>query len=59
MAVTLQLEDRSVKTPRAMLEDILVKVDEFYYPIDFLVSDMESNGNPGQAKYLSFLEDPF
>ena len=39
--VTLQLADRSLKVPRGMIEDVLVKVDRFYFPIDFLVLDME------------------
>lgn len=39
--VTLQLADRSVKIPRGILEDVLVQVDKFYYPIDFIVLDTE------------------
>ncbi|GMP71332.1 hypothetical protein CsSME_00029789 [Camellia sinensis var. sinensis] len=34
--VTLQLADRSLKVPRGMIEDVLVKVDRFYFPVDFL-----------------------
>ena len=45
--VTLQLADRSVKVSHDMLEDVLIKVDEFYFSIDFLILDMESSGNPG------------
>ena len=44
-SVTLQLADRSIKEPCGMLEDILVKVDEFYFSVDFLVLDMELSGN--------------
>ncbi|XP_043717496.1 uncharacterized protein LOC122665411 [Telopea speciosissima] len=40
--VILQLVDRSVKRPRGLLEDVLVKVDDLYFPVDFLVLDMES-----------------
>ena len=43
---TLQLADRSIKTLRGMIEDILVKIDEFYFSVDFLVLDMELSGNP-------------
>ena len=39
--VTLQLADRSLKVPRGMIEDVLVKVDRLYIPVDFLVLDME------------------
>ncbi|XP_058203029.1 uncharacterized protein LOC131317499 [Rhododendron vialii] len=40
-SVTLQLADRSVKAPRGMLEDVLVKVNNFYFPADFIVLDTE------------------
>ncbi|CAL8135446.1 unnamed protein product [Prunus armeniaca] len=39
--VKLQLADRSVKTPRGIIEDVLVQVDKFYYPVDFIVLDTE------------------
>ncbi|XP_043700039.1 uncharacterized protein LOC122650713 [Telopea speciosissima] len=40
--VILQLADRSVKRPRGLLADVLLKVDDLYFPVDFLVLDMES-----------------
>ncbi|GAV71310.1 hypothetical protein CFOL_v3_14804 [Cephalotus follicularis] len=40
--VTLQLADRSLKILKGFIEDVLVKVDEFYFPVDFLVLDMET-----------------
>ncbi|GAV57037.1 hypothetical protein CFOL_v3_00575 [Cephalotus follicularis] len=40
--VTLQLTDRSLKIPKGFIEDVLVKVDELYFPVDFLVLDMET-----------------
>ncbi|XP_028070065.1 uncharacterized protein LOC114272538 [Camellia sinensis] len=40
-SATLQLADRSLKTPRGIIEDVLVKVDKFYFLVDFLVFDME------------------
>jgi hypothetical protein len=39
--VTLQLADRSFKRPRGILEDVLIKVDKFYFPVDFIVIDTE------------------
>ena len=39
--ITLPLADRSVKIPKGIVEDVLVKVDKFYYPIDFVVLDTE------------------
>ena len=43
--ITLQLVDRSVKLPKGVVEDVLVKVDEFYFPADFIILDMELNEN--------------
>jgi hypothetical protein len=39
--VTLQLADRSMKRPRGIIEDVLIKVDKFYFPVDFIVIDTE------------------
>ncbi|KAL6346176.1 hypothetical protein AAG906_027915 [Vitis piasezkii] len=40
-SITLSLADRSVKIPRGIIEDVLVQVDNFYYPIDFVVLDTD------------------
>ena len=39
--ITLSLVDRSVKIPKGIIEDVSVKVDKFYYPVDFVVLDTE------------------
>ena len=39
--ITLSLADRSVKIPKGIVEDVLVKVDNFCYPVDFVVLDTE------------------
>ena len=39
--ITLSLADRSVKIPKGTVEDVLVQVDKFYYPVDFVVLDTE------------------
>ena len=39
--ITLSLADRSVKIPKGIVEDVFVKVDKFYYPVDFAVLDTE------------------
>jgi len=36
-SVTLLLADRFVKVPRGIIEDVLVQVDKFIYPVDFVV----------------------
>ena len=40
-SMTLQLADRSVKRPRGIIEDVLIKVDKFYFLVDFIVIDTE------------------
>ena len=39
--ITLSLANRFVKTLKSIVEDVLVKVDKFYYPVDFVVLDTE------------------
>ena len=39
--ITLSLADRSVKNPKGIVEDVLVKVDKFSCPVDFVVLDTE------------------
>ena len=37
--ITLSLADRSVIIPKGIVEDVLVKIDKFYYPVDFVILD--------------------
>jgi hypothetical protein len=39
--VTLQLAGRSMKRPRGIIKDVLIKVDKSYFPVDFIVIDTE------------------
>jgi hypothetical protein len=39
--LTLQLANRSIKIPRGIIEDVLIKVDKFYFLVDFIVLDTE------------------
>ncbi|KAL5762934.1 hypothetical protein ACOSP7_019198 [Xanthoceras sorbifolium] len=41
-SVVLQLADRSVRKPRGVVEDVLLQIDKFYYPVDFIVLDTQS-----------------
>ena len=41
--VTLQLVDSSLKHPRGVIEDVLVRVDKFIFLADFIVLDMEED----------------
>ena len=56
--ITLSLADRSVKIPKGIVEDVLVKVDKFYYPVDFVVLDTEPIEN-GPNHVLIILGRPF
>jgi hypothetical protein len=40
-SVTLLLADRSVKVSRGIIEDVLVQVDKFIYPVNFVVLDTQ------------------
>lgn len=41
--MTLQLADRSITRLHGVTEDVLVKVDKFLFPTDFVVIDMEED----------------
>uniref|UniRef100_A0A2N9EKE0 Retrotransposon gag domain-containing protein n=1 Tax=Fagus sylvatica TaxID=28930 RepID=A0A2N9EKE0_FAGSY len=41
ISITLQLADRSVRTLRGMVKDVLIKIENFYYPVDFIILDIE------------------
>ena len=40
-SITLSLADRSIKIPKGTVEDFLIQVDKYYYPVDFVVLDTE------------------
>ncbi|XP_057784801.1 uncharacterized protein LOC131002327 [Salvia miltiorrhiza] len=42
-SIALQMADRSVTYPRRIVEDVLVKVNEFIFPADFVVLDFEED----------------
>ncbi|XP_073120556.1 uncharacterized protein [Henckelia pumila] len=41
--ITLQLADRSITYPRGIVEDVLVKVNKFIFPADFVILDMDKD----------------
>ncbi|KAG9458894.1 hypothetical protein H6P81_003402 [Aristolochia fimbriata] len=43
--ITLQFADRSTKIPEGVMEDVLVKIQDFVYPCNFVVLDMEVDKN--------------
>ena len=40
-SITLQLADHSVRELRGIVEDVLVKIEQLYYPDDFIVLDYQ------------------
>ncbi|XP_058782895.1 uncharacterized protein LOC131657525 [Vicia villosa] len=43
--MSLQLADRSVKFPVGMLENVPVRIRQFYIPIDFIIMDIKEDSN--------------
>ena len=42
-AITLQMADKTMAQPEGVLEDILIKMGKFIFPMDFVVMDMEED----------------
>ena len=53
-AMTLQMADRTMAQPEGVLEDVLIKVGKFIFPLDFVVMDMEED-----TQVPLLLERPF
>ncbi|XP_048228297.1 uncharacterized protein LOC125369564 [Ricinus communis] len=41
--MSIQLADRSIKYPRGIVENVLVKVNKFLFPVDFVILDMDGD----------------
>ena len=41
--ITLQMVDNIMAQPEGVLEDVLIKVGKFIFPMDFVVMDMEED----------------
>ena len=50
--ITLQLADRSVKIPKGEVEDVLIKVGEFIFPVDFVVLEIAPVENPREQIHV-------
>ena len=42
-SMTLQLSNNSFKHPKGIIEDVLIELDKFIFPFDFIVLDMEED----------------
>lgn len=54
----LRLVDRSTKIPKGVIEDVIVKVNDFYYPADFIILEIEPTLD-GPQHYPIILGRPF
>ncbi|XP_075103455.1 uncharacterized protein LOC107763378 [Nicotiana tabacum] len=43
ICVSFQLANQSTKRPKGIIENVLVRVDKFLFPVDFIVLEMEEN----------------
>ena len=43
IAMSLQMEDRTMAQPKGIIEDVLIKVGKFIFLVDFVVIDMEED----------------
>jgi len=43
--MVIQLADRLTRVPRGIVEDVLIRVGEFIYPVDFVVIETEKVSN--------------
>ena len=56
--MVLQLADWSIKISRGIVEDVLIQVDKFYFPVDFVVIDTQPIHD--SRKYIPIILDrPF
>ncbi|XP_031120246.1 uncharacterized protein LOC116023388 [Ipomoea triloba] len=42
-SICIQLADRSIKQPKGVVEDVLVRVDKFIFPVEFVIIDMDAD----------------
>ncbi|KAI4305060.1 hypothetical protein L6164_028450 [Bauhinia variegata] len=52
--MSIQLADRSIKYPRGIIEDTLVKVDRFIFPINFVILNMDEDIEISNSKLTHF-----
>ena len=52
--MTLQMEDKTMDQTEGVLDDVLIKVRKFIFPMDFMVMDMEED-----TQVLLLLGRPF
>ena len=56
IAMTLQMVDITLAKPEGILEDVLIKVGNFIFPMDFVVIDIEEDKQVPLLLEMPFLE---
>ncbi|CAN6476556.1 unnamed protein product [Victoria cruziana] len=51
-SMTIQMADRSVKAPRGVLEDVLLRIEDFVFPVDFVILDMKGANAENQTPII-------
>ena len=41
--MTIEMADRTVSIPKGIVENVLVKIDKFTLPVDFIILEMEED----------------
>ncbi|XP_070047404.1 uncharacterized protein [Nicotiana tomentosiformis] len=54
--ISLQLADQTTLIPKGIVEDVLVRVDNFVFPVDFIVVNMKDNKEVSLILGRPFLE---
>ena len=57
-SIILQLADQSMIVPKGVVEDVLVQVDKFYFPVDFNILDIYPVSNANSQIFV-ILGRPF
>ena len=50
--IELCLADGSVRKPHSIVEDVIIKIEDCYFPVDFLVVDMKTTKELSQASII-------
>ncbi|KAA3460477.1 Integrase, catalytic core [Gossypium australe] len=43
--MSIQLADKTIRSPKGIVKDVLVKIDNFICPVDFIILDMDEDNN--------------
>ena len=48
----IQLADNSVVYPRGLMPNVVIRVGDFYYTVDFTICDIHQSSTPGELYVL-------